>query len=146
MPGQAGYRCHPPDPSGVSGSLNQGVTFNPTSRIAPRELARWLQHGELKTWLEGLASKAGSIEDDHADGYLAREIMVAGLVLTSLRDDFHPSNLLTSLAVELLVRRLVLIEKALSKDKDRGPYFKKNLAFHGIGGGATPETESAINA
>lgn len=68
-----------------------------------------------------------------ADGYLAREVMVSGLALTALLDEFHPINLVTSSAVERLVRRLVIIEKTLSMErKARGPYFINHLAFLGI--------------
>ena len=125
--------------------INQGVTFTPTSCIAPMELSRWLQHGELKTWLESTVARAGPLHLDTQEGHLARDILSTGLVLASLMDEFHPSNLIQSVAVERLVRRLVIYEKALSVDKKtRGQFLIKNLAFMGLGGGATPETEAAL--
>lgn len=125
--------------------INHGVTFAATSRIAPMKLTRWLQHGELKTWLEAAVARAGSVHVDSQDGHLAREILSTGLVLASLMDEFHPENLLQSVEVERLVRRLVIYEKALSVDKkERGQYLIRHLSFMGLGGGATPETEHAI--
>ena len=97
--------------------INQGVSFAATARIAPMELSRWLQHDELKTWLEGTVARAGPLHVDTQDGHFAREILSTGPVLAALMDEFHPENLLQSVAVERLVRRLVIYEEALSVDK-----------------------------
>ena len=41
--------------------IDLGVSFPVTSLVAPMELSRWLQHGELKTWLESTVARAGEL-------------------------------------------------------------------------------------
>ena len=66
--------------------------------------------------------------------------------MAALMDEFHPASLLQSVAVERLVRRLIVLEKSLSIEKKlRGQFLIKYLGFMGLGGGATPETETALN-
>lgn len=79
-------------------------------------------------FVETLASKAGPTDHDNSDAYLAPEIMCTGMTLANRLDEFHPNPIVYSAGVERLVRRLVLIEAALSKDKkDRGQFYgKKN--------------------
>ena len=83
---------------------------------------------------------------ENQERHLAREILATGLVLAALMDEFHPENLLQSSAVERLVRRLLFHEMSLAVDKrHRGQWLINNMAFMGLSGGASPETESAIS-
>ena len=88
-----------------------------------------------------MARRAGSVEKDSADGYLAREIKVIGLALAALLDEFHPAHVVTSNAVERLVRRLSVLEESISVDrKERGAFYEKKLGFLGIGGSPLPRS------
>lgn len=104
-----------------------------TDRIAPREISRWMLYGPISAWVEHLAQKAGNVQKNNAGGYLAREILSVGLTLAALLDEFHPSRIVYSVAVERLARRLLVVEVALTKDpKERGAYFKEKLVFMGL--------------
>ena len=122
--------------------LADSLSFPATSRKAPRILHRWMNHGSLVPWLNALCSKAGQVEKDNADGYLAREIMSTGLTLASLLNEFHPEQLLYSSAIERLVRRLWVMEKSLSMERqDRGAFVLKMLGFMGLGHGPIADPE-----
>ena len=97
--------------------IDQGVSFPVSSRVAPMELSRWLQHGELNTLLESTVARASELHVENQERHLAREILATGLVLAALMDEFHRENLLQSSAVERLVRRLLFHEMSLAVDK-----------------------------
>ena len=102
-------------------------------------LNHWLQQGSLVTAFEAMSRRAGIVERETADGYLAREIKVSGLILASFLDELHPDQVTTSTAVERLVRRLVVLEESISIDKkERAAFYEKKLAFMGIGGSPLP--------
>lgn len=63
--------------------INQGSRFPVTSRITPMELARWLQHGELKTWLEEIVLRARNLHIDIQERHLARDILSTRFVLAA---------------------------------------------------------------
>lgn len=77
---------------------------------------------------------------------MACEIMTTGLALAALFDEFHPYPLIFSTAVDRLVRRLVVHEKALEKDrKDRGGFYEKNIEFMGLGSSASKKSLKLLN-
>lgn len=96
---------------------NADLAFPPDKRIATRELRRWMQKGSIIPIVEALAAKAGPVDKDNADAYQAREIKCTGLALAALLDEFHPNPIVFSSGIERLVRRLVVIEMALEKDR-----------------------------
>lgn len=126
--------------------VNGQLSFPPMERVAPVELRRWIQKGSIVPFVEGLASKAGGVHKSNADAFTAREIMCTGLALAALLDEFHPNPIVYSAGVERLVRRLLVIETALNKDrKDRAGVFEKNLDFMGINSGPSASTRSALH-
>lgn len=124
---------------------NADLSFPPEKRIATRELRRWMQKGSIIPFVETLESRAGPVDKDNSDAYLAREIKCTGMALAAFLDEFHPNPIIYSSGIERLVRRLVVIEAALEKDKkDRGAFYEKNLSFLGIGGGASPAARQEL--
>ena len=112
------------------------LSFPPATRRAPMEIRRWLTHGSIIPWVDRLQAKAGPVERDNADGYLAPEIMVLGMVLASLLDECHPRVVVYLDGVKRLVRRLLVIERALTMErKEGGAFYEKQLSFMGIGEG-----------
>lgn len=108
----------------------QQVGFPLTERVAPTEIRRFLQAGSVLAYTRLLADKAGAVNKDCADGYMAREIMTMGLTLAALLDELYHYPMIFSNGVERLVRRLVVHEKALDLGKkERGAYCEKNLAY-----------------
>ena len=55
--------------------IDAHLAFPRTERIAPREVRRWMKHGSIIPWVEALAAKAGTVDKDNANAYVAREIM-----------------------------------------------------------------------
>lgn len=96
----------------------------------------------IMPWMTSLCAEVGQVEKDNADGYLAREIVTAGLTLASLLNEFHPAQIIYSNAMERLVRRLWVLEKSLGMDRqERGPYVLRMLGFMGIGSGPVVRPE-----
>lgn len=117
------------------------LSFPPTQRRAPFEISRFLSEGSVRTFVENLAARAGNSQKDSAEGHLARQILFAGLALSSLLDEFHPVQILYSNVVEPLVRQILVYERAVGLEKgERSAFLTKSLAFVGIGGGALKET------
>ena len=58
-----------------------------------------MKHGSIIPWVEALAAKAGTVDKDNANAYVAREIMTVGLSLAALLDEFHPSQIVFSAGV-----------------------------------------------
>lgn len=85
-----------------------------------------------------LSEKEGPVNKDSVEGYLALEIMCTGLMLVSLFDELHPYPIVFSNAVEWLVRRPVVHEKALAfVRKDRGGFYEKKIPNMGLAGAAS---------
>ncbi|CAN8074595.1 unnamed protein product [Agarophyton chilense] len=121
--------------------IDAELSFPFTQRVAPRKIRRWMKHGSIVPWVEGLASRAGPPERDTFDGYLSREILAVGMALAALLDEFHPLPIIFSAGVERLVKRSLVFEEAWKfSRKERGAFYKKKLAFMGLGGGALPST------
>lgn len=69
--------------------------------------------------------------------------MCVGLVCESLLNEFHPNQIIYKIAVERLVRQLLVIEKTITLDKaERGKFILKKLCFRGIRGGFFPKRRS----
>lgn len=125
--------------------MNGQLAYPATERIAPVELRRWMQKGSIIPFVEGLAAKAGDVHKSDGDGLLAREIMCTGLALAALLDEFHPNPIIFSSGVERMVRRLVVIEEALGKErKERAGVYDKNLEFMGLNVGPAASTRNAL--
>lgn len=121
------------------------LAFPSFQRRDPFELVRFMGEGSVRQWVENLAARAGNPAKDNADGYLARQILTSGLTLCSLLDEFHPQVLIYGSAVERLVRHLLVLERATTKDRaDQGAFLAEKLSFMGIGGGALPETAELL--
>lgn len=111
--------------------------FPPTERRAPFDISRFLSDRSVRAWVENLAARARNPHKDSADGHLARQILVVGLVLTSLLDEFHPEQILYSTVVERLVRQLLVLEMAVGREKgERSAFLASSTRFVGIGGGS----------
>lgn len=68
------------------------------------ELSSWLQHVEMKIFRESTIAWAGKVQLDTQEDHLARDILSTDLALVASMDEFHPTNLLQSVAIERLVR------------------------------------------
>lgn len=127
--------------------VNAHLSFAPTRRIAPLEIMRWMTHGSILAWVEQLSTRAGTMDGLRAENFMAREIMLTGVTLATMLDEFHPSTVVFSATVERLVRRLVVLEESMSVEKDQmSKFYAKKLAFLGIGGGALPATRELFQA
>lgn len=69
---------------------NVELSFNPQKRMGTRELRSWLQTGRIIPLVESVRAKAGPIDRDNAEAYLARDIICTGLSLDAFLDEFHP--------------------------------------------------------
>lgn len=60
---------------------------------------------------------------------------MTGTMLAAMLYDFHPSEVFFRATVEHLVRRMVVLEESMSKEKDQlNKLYQKKLAFLGIRG------------
>lgn len=99
-----------------------------------------MSNGSVSSFVENLSTRAGNAVEDNAEGYLSLQILISGMILCSLLEEFHPQQIIYSNAVERLVRHLLVLEECVGKEK-KYAYLVEKMGFHGIGGGALPETE-----
>lgn len=78
-----------------------------------------------------------------SENYLATDIIATETALAALLDELHPSAIVFSARVQLLVRLLLLLEDSMTVYKEQLEKFQfAKLAFTGIGGGALPATRA----
>lgn len=125
--------------SRIDGSLIIPIT----DRIAPKVIKRMMKHGSISTWVESTAAKAGDIDKENSDRYLALEILSNGFNLAALLEECHPGTAVYLNCVESMVRRLLVLEELISTDKkERSGFIKKKLEFMGLPGGAYRSTDT----
>lgn len=82
----------------------QQVGFPLTESVTPTEIRNFLQSGSIVSYTRQLAGKAGPINKDSANGYMARDAMTTGLTMVTLMEEFDPYRMIFSNGVESLVR------------------------------------------
>lgn len=78
------------------GRAKKDVAFPPQKHAATSELLRWNLKGCILPSVEKLASRAGPIDQDNADAYLAKEIVCTGMELLTLLNAFHLNPIVES--------------------------------------------------
>lgn len=94
--------------------VNVHIALPSTQRMVVREIWRWMTHGSIIPWVEGLASRAGSTDGMKAGKCIAREILFVGTTLATMLEKFHPARVTFSATMERLTRRLVILEESLN--------------------------------
>lgn len=106
------------------------ISFSVTQLVAPTSIRHFLQLDLIVGYTKDLAERAGPVNKDYADGYLAREILLTGMTLAAILYKCKPylTVFLTSVA-SLNGRILVQADAIALEKKGRSSFYEKNLQF-----------------